>query len=42
MEKFADMCSCSNSFFVIPVAHFPWSVKGRERREISKTERQTV
>jgi hypothetical protein len=21
-----------NSFFVIPVAHFPWSDKGRERR----------
>jgi succinate-acetate transporter protein len=23
------------SFFVIPVAHFPWSDKGRERRDIS-------
>jgi succinate-acetate transporter protein len=22
----------SNSFFLIPVAHFPWSDKGRERR----------
>lgn len=32
--------SFSNSFFVIPVAHFPWSVKGRERR--NKTERETV
>jgi uncharacterized protein len=32
----------SNSFFVIPVAHFPWSVKGRERRSASKTERETV
>ena len=32
----------SNSFFVIPVAHFPWSVKGRERRNVSKTERETV
>lgn len=21
-----------SSFFVIPVAHFPWSDKGRERR----------
>lgn len=21
-----------HSFFVIPVAHFPWSEKGRERR----------
>ena len=33
---------CSNSFFVVPVAHFPWSVKGRERRAINKTERETV
>jgi hypothetical protein len=32
----------SNSFFVIPVAHFPWSEKGRERRGVSKTERETV
>ena len=24
------MCACS--FFVVPVAHFPWSVKGMERR----------
>jgi len=23
----------SNSFFIIPVAHFPWSEKGREKRE---------
>jgi succinate-acetate transporter protein len=23
----------SNSFFVIPVAHFPWSEKGRETRD---------
>lgn len=22
-----------DSFFVIPVAHFPWSDKGRERRQ---------
>jgi hypothetical protein len=32
----------SNSFFVIPVFHFPWSVKGRERRAVTKTERETV
>jgi hypothetical protein len=32
----------SNSFFVIPVAHFPWSDKGREMRGVSKTERETV
>jgi len=31
----------SNSFFVVPVAHFPWSVKGRERRA-PKTDRETV
>jgi len=36
----AGMADESNSFFVIPVAHFPWSVKGRERR--AKTERETV
>jgi len=28
----AGIADNSNSFFVIPVAHFPWSVKGRERR----------
>lgn len=26
------MLTCP-SFFVIPVAHFPWSDKGRERRD---------
>lgn len=29
----AGIADNSNSFFVIPVAHFPWSDKGRERRE---------
>ncbi|KAF2110366.1 GPR1/FUN34/yaaH family-domain-containing protein [Lophiotrema nucula] len=28
----AGIADNSNSFFVIPVAHFPWSEKGRERR----------
>jgi len=28
----AGMADPSNSFFIIPVAHFPWSAKGRERR----------
>jgi hypothetical protein len=37
----AGIADDSNSFFVIPVAHFPWSVKGRERRA-SKNERATV
>lgn len=29
----AGIADTSNSFFIIPVAHFPWSDKGRERRE---------
>lgn len=29
----AGILDRSNSFFLIPVAHFPWSEKGRERRE---------
>jgi succinate-acetate transporter protein len=37
----AGIADDSNSFFVIPVAHFPWSEKGRERRGI-KSERETV
>jgi hypothetical protein len=37
----AGIADDSNSFFVIPVAHFPWSEKGRERRGV-KTERETV
>jgi len=28
----AGIAEPSNSFFLIPVAHFPWSEKGRERR----------
>jgi len=28
----AGLADSSNSFFVIPVAHFPWSDKGREQR----------
>jgi succinate-acetate transporter protein len=31
-NAFAGMADSSNSFFVIPVMHFPWSDKGRERR----------
>lgn len=38
----AGMADSSNSFFVIPVAHFPWSAKGRERRGRTKTEQETV
>jgi len=28
----AGIADTSNSFFLIPVAHFPWSEKGREKR----------
>lgn len=31
-NAFAGIADSSNSFFVIPVIHFPWSDKGRERR----------
>jgi len=31
-NAFAGLADSSNSFFVVPVAHFPWSDKGRERR----------
>jgi uncharacterized protein len=37
----AGIADSSNSFFVIPVAHFPWSEKGREDRK-AKTDRDTV
>lgn len=36
----AGIADSSNSFFIIPVAHFPWSEKGRERR--AKLARETV
>lgn len=29
----AGIADTSNSFFIIPVAHFPWSEKGKERRK---------
>jgi len=38
----AGIADSSNSFFVIPVAHFPWSEKAREARVAAKTERQVV
>lgn len=35
----AGILDRSNSFFLIPVAHFPWSSTGRERRgKVSKEE----
>ncbi|KAI1421516.1 gpr fun34 family protein [Xylaria sp. FL1777] len=39
-NAFAGIADTSNSFFIIPVFHFPWSEKGREAR--AKTERETV
>ena len=42
LETEANSYPRSNSFFVVPVAHFPWSVKGRELRKAEKTERETV
>jgi succinate-acetate transporter protein len=40
----AGIADDSNSFFVIPVAHFPWSAKSRKERaeEEAKDERATV
>jgi succinate-acetate transporter protein len=32
----AGLADDSNSFFVVPVAHFPWSEKGRENRGMSR------
>jgi succinate-acetate transporter protein len=40
-NAFAGIADSSNSFFLIPVFHFPWSEKGREAR-VAKTESQTV
>ncbi|GAP85463.2 putative gpr fun34 family protein [Rosellinia necatrix] len=39
-NAFAGIADTSNSFFLIPVFHFPWSEKGREARV--KTERETA
>lgn len=36
----AGLADNSNSFFIMPVAHFPWSPTGRSRR--GKTDRETV
>ncbi|KAL8781431.1 MAG: hypothetical protein Q9213_006016 [Squamulea squamosa] len=37
----AGLADDSNSFFIIPVAHFPWSAKGQEMRK-EKNERAKV
>lgn len=36
----AGIADNSNSFFIIPVAHFPWSATGRARR--GKTDREVA
>lgn len=33
---FAGVAGNSNTFFVVPVVHFPWSEKGRESRREQK------
>ncbi|KAI1474486.1 hypothetical protein K445DRAFT_315833 [Daldinia sp. EC12] len=40
-NAFAGIADSSNSFFIIPVFHFPWSEKGRQARAI-KNERETA
>jgi succinate-acetate transporter protein len=34
----AGIADTSNSFFIIPVAHFPWSEKGRANRAAARAE----
>ncbi|KAK4452153.1 GPR1/FUN34/yaaH family-domain-containing protein [Podospora aff. communis PSN243] len=41
-NAFAGIADSSNSFFLIPVFHFPWSEKGREDRIAAKTERENA
>ncbi|KAK3940028.1 GPR1/FUN34/yaaH family-domain-containing protein [Diplogelasinospora grovesii] len=41
-NAFAGMADSSNSFFLIPVFHFPWSEKGRENRLAAKSEAERV
>lgn len=41
-NAFAGMADRSNSFFLIPVFHFPWSEKGREARLAAKSDEHTA
>lgn len=41
-NAFAGIADSSNSFFLIPVFHFPWSEKGREARTALKSERHNA
>ncbi|EGO55459.1 hypothetical protein NEUTE1DRAFT_117786 [Neurospora tetrasperma FGSC 2508] len=38
-NAFAGIADSSNSFFLLPVFHFPWSEKGRESRMAAKSDR---
>ncbi|KAK3951618.1 GPR1/FUN34/yaaH family-domain-containing protein [Pseudoneurospora amorphoporcata] len=38
-NAFAGLADSSNSFFLVPVFHFPWSEEGRETRMAAKSER---
>lgn len=40
-NAFAGIADSSNSFFVIPVFHFPWSEKGYQARKASKAANNT-
>lgn len=40
-NAFAGIADSSNSFFLIPVFHFPWSEKGREQRLAKSASRTT-
>lgn len=39
-NAFAGMADSTNSFFLAPIGHFPWSEKGREKR--IKSDRETA
>jgi succinate-acetate transporter protein len=41
-NAFAGIADSSNSFFLIPVFHFPWSEKGRELRLAKSASRNTT
>ncbi|KAK0610551.1 GPR1/FUN34/yaaH family-domain-containing protein [Bombardia bombarda] len=41
-NAFAGIADSSNSFFIVPVFHFPWSEKGREARHSTKTDRHNA
>lgn len=38
----AGIADTSNSFFIIPVAHFPWSEKGKAARTANKDDAHTA